>query len=189
MRTKRMQTLARVGTTIMMMIALCALAGAGPAQAYDTYRSGAGVGLHNDAVVSCANSPYANLTATPRLATTTGWERGQNVAWRYHVYSYTTGRYVVAEQTWRTAHIFTVKTTYNFYGMPVTEISVPTYPQAQWQVGSGKYGVYIDYAWQTSAGWSYATAYTTSYTNSSVSLGRWWPYYATTCEVNIVRNV
>lgn len=188
-----MSSLKRVMWSVASSAAVAATVASGSlldsASAYDTYRSGSGVGVHADAEGSCQNSPERKLTATPTMGTTPGWERGQNVAWRYYVYNISTGRFVVQESTWHSERVATVRVTTNVYGQTITQKDTyASLPSTSWVVSPGKYRVYVDYAWQTASGWSYAQSVTTTYTNTYSLLGMWRSYTASTCGIDIVAN-
>lgn len=188
-----MRNFTRVTWSVASSAAVTAMVASGSlfnsASAYDTYRSGSGVGMHADANGECQNSPGRRLTATPTMGTTLGWGRGQNVAWRFYVYNVSTGRFVVQETKWREARVATVRSTTDVYGHTITQTDMyASLPSTSWVVSPGKYRLYVDYAWQTEAGWSYAQSVTTQYSNSYSLLGRWWGYTASTCDIDAVTN-
>jgi hypothetical protein len=169
---------------------MTAVAGVGAqAIAIDVSRTGSAWGFHGDAVVDCQNSPFRTLTTTPQLGTSSGWEQGQNVAWRYNVYSVSAGRWVVQEAAWHTARVAALYFTTDYWGHEVAHYDgYAKLPSTTWVLGAGKFLVYVDYAWQTGTSWSYARSVTTSYRNNYSQYGIWWAYNATTCDVDMVRN-
>lgn len=161
----------------VMALATLGLAPAGTAHAVETYRSGYDVGRHGDPAVTCSSAPYRQVSATPQMGTSTGWERGQSVAYRIYVLDARTGAVVrqLNNGNWLSTKIATSYLSYyDINGNPVYAISptasLPTYT---WSVPVGDYKVRIDYAWYTTSGWSYATNVASSYLNG-MSVGYSW---------------
>ena len=154
--------------------ALFATTVASPATAVETYRSGPDTGLHYDAGVVCTGYPYRTISVSPTLATTPGLEWGQTVSIRAFVYDSRGALvgYLKPNDAWTNVRIATKynRTLGNGVTVSVTDPYVVLGPY-QWNKPAGSYTVRVDYAWQTSRGWSYATNVTSSYRNVSYAGG------------------
>lgn len=162
---------------------------ASPAGAVETYRSGSAVGVHADAAVACSSYPYNQIVATPEMGTSRGWEWGQNVAWRFYLLT-DTGRVVwrPTNDAWSQARIATAYyQTINGLGtQALVTNTYATLPDMSWRVTTGRYVVRLDYAWQTTAGWNYATNVTSYYANATASNGFKQTWTMNACNINVL---
>ena len=175
---------------ILLALALPALLAVGitvgpAADAVETYRSGAGVGVHGDAWVDCASRPDYAIDVTPVMGTTPGWEWGQNVAFRIYVINARTGSVVrqLNGGNWTSRRIATKWISYDIFGNPATHTrKTAELPKYTWALPAGDYTVRVDYAWHTT-GWSYATNVTSSYMNHYAVGYTWTKSAGTLCVI------